>query len=177
MKTFVALLRGINVGGHNRLPMKGLVAVLDRLGAASIESYLQSGNVVFQSRRGHAWLSGALAIAIQEQYGFKPHVLVLEPDAIVAAMENNPFPEAEKVPKSLHLGFLSSPPEHPDLTRLECLRKQNERFCLIGAVFYLHAPDGVGRSRLAAASETAIGVPMTDRNWETVRKLREMARR
>lgn len=89
MKTFVALLRGINVGGHNRLPMKGLVAVLDSLGAASIESYLQSGNVVFQNRRGHAWLSEALAIAIH----------------------------------------------------------------------------GVGRSRLAAASETAIGVPMTDRNW------------
>lgn len=177
MQTFVALLRGINVGGRSRLPMKDLVAILERLGVEHIRTCLQSGNVVFESRQRRMRLPEDLASAIQKEHGFKPHVLVLEPDAIVGAMISNPFPEAEQNPKNLHLGFLASVPEHPDLAKLESLKKPGERFCLIGPVLYLHAPDGVGRSRLAAASEKAMGVPMTDRNWETVRRIRELARR
>lgn len=176
MNSFVALFRGINVGGRNRLPMKGLVAVMDSLGAENVKTYIQSGNAVFQSmgtnRRAFA---EKLTSGIQKEYGFSPHVLVLELDAIVNAMANNPFPEAEVEPKNLHLGFLSSVPQCPDLEKFESLKKRSERFRLIGSIFYLHAPEGVGRSRLAAASERLLGVPMTDRNWKTVCKIREMA--
>lgn len=175
MNTFVALLRGINVGGRNSLPMKDLVAILEGLGAESVKTYIQSGNAVFKSKKELTRLSEKLASAIQMGYNFKPHVLVLAFDSILEAMAKNPFPEAEAEPKSLHLGFLSSVPRSPDLTRLENLKEQDERFCLIGSVFYLHAPKGIGRSKLAATSENALGVPMTDRNWGTVCKIRELA--
>ncbi|HET8646920.1 MAG TPA: DUF1697 domain-containing protein, partial [Vicinamibacteria bacterium] len=78
-------------------------------------------------------------------------------------------------PTSLHLGFLASVPKNPDLDGLENLRSETERFRLIAGVFYLHAPDGVGRSKLAARAERLLGAPMTDRNWRTVCKLRDIA--
>lgn len=76
----------------------------------------------------------------------------------------------------MHYGFLSAVPSHPDLKKLASLKAESERFQLINKVFYLHAPDGVGRSRLAANSERLLGVAMTDRNWRTVSKIRDMAR-
>jgi uncharacterized protein (DUF1697 family) len=94
---------------------------------------------------------------------------------VEAAITNNPFAEAESEPSSLHLGFLAFTPKDPDLKKLESLKNDSERFRLIGSIFYLHAPDGVGRSKLAANSEKLLGVPMTDRNWNTVCKLKEMA--
>jgi uncharacterized protein (DUF1697 family) len=90
-------------------------------------------------------------------------------------MANNPFPEAEAEPSTLHLGFLASTPKSPDLKKLASIKTETERFQLIEDVFYLHAPEGVGRSKLAASSEKLLGVSMTDRNWRTVCKLREMA--
>lgn len=176
MNTLVAFLRGINVGGHNRLPMKDLIAAIERVGGHGVRTYIQSGNAVFESsKKDLARLSEQLASEIEKERGFKPHVLILELDAVADAIEENPFPEAEAEPKNLHLGFLSSVPQSPNLEKLEDIRKQNERFRLVGSVFYLYAPDGVGRSRLAAASEKLLGVPMTDRNWNTVCKMREMA--
>jgi uncharacterized protein (DUF1697 family) len=90
-------------------------------------------------------------------------------------MAKNPFPEAETDPASLHLGFLASTPKNPDLKKLDSLRKESERFYLIDNVFYLHVPEGVGRSKLAASIEKLLGVPMTDRNWRTVCKIKELA--
>lgn len=94
--------------------------------------------------------------------------------SVEAALLQNPFPDAD--PAFLHLGFLGAIPAHPDLAKLAGLKTENERFQLVDGVFYLHAPDGVGRSRLAAAAERLLGVPMTDRNWRTVCRLRDMAR-
>jgi len=91
-------------------------------------------------------------------------------------MAENPFPEAETDPGSLHLGFLAFTPKSPDLKKLDCLKKERERFHLIERVFYLHAPEGVGRSKLAATAEKLLGVPMTDRNWRTMCKIRGLAR-
>ena len=87
---------------------------------------------------------------------------------------NNPFPEAENDPKALHVGFLASAPKNPNLKALESLRKASEQFRLMDNVFYLYAPEGVGRSKLAANTERLLGVSMTDRNWRTVCKIMEM---
>lgn len=89
-------------------------------------------------------------------------------------MRGNPFREGEAEPSTLHLGFLDSVPPRPDRAALKALATETERFALKGRVFYLHAPDGIGRSKLAAAAERKIGVPMTMRNWRTVGKLREL---
>lgn len=176
MDTYIALLRGINVGGKSALPMKELVAILEETGAQKIRTYIQSGNVVFESAENNlARLSKQLSAEIMKRRGFKPYVHILTREALVRAIAENPFPEAEDDPASLHLGFLASSPKSPDLEKLSGLRKESERFHLTEGVFYLHAPEGVGRSKLAASSEKLLGVPMTDRNWRTVCKVMEIA--
>lgn len=176
MKTYIALFRGINVGGKNSLPMKELVAILENIGVREVKTYIQSGNAVFQSdEKNLSQLSKRLTIEIKKRHGFEPHVLILELDAIKRAMTENPFPEAEADPSSLHLGFLISTPKNPDLKKLESFKKKSERYYLSDHVFYLHAPEGIGRSKLAASTEKLLGVPMTDRNWRTVCKIRELA--
>jgi uncharacterized protein (DUF1697 family) len=176
MNTYIALFRGINVGGKSALPMKELVALLEDMGTRKVRTYIQSGNAVFQSaEKNPDRLSRQLAAEIKKRHGFEPHVLIVGLDAIEKAMADNPFPEAEADPSSLHLGFLASTPKNPDLKKLDNLRKESERFHLSDQVFYLHAPEGVGRSRLAAGAEKLLDVPMTDRNWRTVCKIMEMA--
>jgi uncharacterized protein (DUF1697 family) len=177
MKIYIALLRGINVGGKNLLPMKELVAMLGELGAQKVNSYIQSGNVVFAWKdKNTSKLSNQISAAIKKRRGFDPHVLLLELKDLERVIQQNPFPaEAETDPKALHAGFLAATPQRPDLKTLESLKSDSERFRLIGRVFYLHAPEGVGRSKLAAKSERLLGVPMTDRNWRTVRTLWQMA--
>lgn len=175
MTTYIALFRGINVGGKSTLPMKELVAILEGLGARRVRTYIQSGNAVLESdERDASRLCSRMRSAILERRGFEPHVLLLAPEDLESAIRDNPFPEAEAEPKSLHAGFLAARPEKPDLKGLEGLRCNGERFVLTDRVFYLHAPEGVGRSRLAAGAERLIGVPMTDRNWRTVCKVREL---
>ncbi len=175
MHTYIALFRGINVGGNRSLPMKDLVALLSALGCLNVKTYIQSGNAVFQSGNfDPAHLRTRIISAVEQRFGFAPDLMLLSPSDMQTAIDNNPFPEAIGVPKSLHLGFLASVPTNPDLAALERLKAGNERYALKDKVFYLHAPDGIGRSKLAARSEKALGVPMTDRNWATVIKLNEM---
>ena len=177
MKTYIAFFRAINVGGRNALPMKELVAVLEELGSRNVKTYIQSGNAVFESKEKDASrLSKKIGVEIKQRRGFEPHVLLLELKDIEKAIKKNPFPEAETDPKALHVGFLSSTPENPNLKRLESLKSDSERFRLVDKAFYLHAPEGVGRSRLAANAEKLLGVPMTDRNWRTVCEIWEMAK-
>lgn len=175
MNTYIALFRGINVGGHNKLLMKDLRDLMSDLGYQNIDTYIQTGNVVFQSEDNDKQnLSGRISSAVEEHHGFKPKVLVLELEEIEEAIENNPFPEAEVEPKSLHLNFLASEPENPDLEFLEEYKKESERFELTGRMFYLYAPEGIGRSKLADKTGKALGVPMTGRNWRTVQKIMEL---
>jgi uncharacterized protein (DUF1697 family) len=175
MKTYIALFRGINVSGKSSLPMKELVTLLD-LGVRNIKTYIQSGNAIFQSAEENiSQLSNKISIAVKQRYGFMPHVLILELAELEKAIAENPFPEAEFDSSSLHLGFLANPPERIDLEKIESLKMESEKYYLSDSVFYLYAPEGVGRSKLAASIEKLVGVPMTDRNWRTVYKLREMA--
>jgi uncharacterized protein (DUF1697 family) len=176
MTTYIALFRGINVGGKNRLPMKDLVAALEDLGCQDVVTYIQSGNAVFQNEeQDAALLSEKIGAAIKERHSFKPRVLLLASEEMERAMRYNPFPEAESEPKALHLYFLAAPPERPDLDALEGIEGDRERFVLGDGVLYLHTPDGIGRSKLAANIEKLLGVPVTARNWRTVRKVMEMA--
>jgi uncharacterized protein (DUF1697 family) len=172
METYIALLRGINVGGKNILPMKDLAGLLEGLGLSKVSTYLASGNVVFQSETADpAGLAEEIGAAIGDTYGFTPQILIRSVEEFRRAAAANPYPEAESEPKSLHLFFLESPPADPDLARLEAVKKASERFKLDESVFYLHAPEGIGRSKLAAGAEKALGVPATGRNWRTVSKV------
>ncbi|HLP97026.1 MAG TPA: DUF1697 domain-containing protein [Sideroxyarcus sp.] len=176
MPTFIALLRGINVGGNNKLPMKELAALLTGMGLSEVQTYIQSGNVVFRSStKNKAALAAKMETEIEAQHGFAPRVLLLDAAELREAMAGNPYPQAESDPKSLHFFFLDETPRQPDLKSLEAIKTDSEQFKLAGKVFYLHTPDGIGRSKLAARIEKALGVAATARNWNTVCKLAEMA--
>lgn len=172
---WVALFRGINVGGRNSLPMKVLVGLLNDLGAESVRTYIQSGNVVFNhSDTDRAALAARIAEAVADSQGFKPEVMLLTTNELKAAIDANPYPQAEAEPKSLHLYFLAQPATAAKLDELDALAKDNEAFTLTEGVFYLHAPDGIGRSKLAERVERKLGVATTARNWRTVVKLLEL---
>ena len=176
MNTFIALFRGINVGGHNRLLMKDLRAALEGLGFINVKTYLQSGNVVFQGGSPDSGqISHDISHAISEGCQLTLEVFVLSLEELRSAIVSNPFPEGEGDPKSLHFSFLKSRPGSPDLAILESLRSPSEKFELIGNIFYLHAPDGIGRSKLAAKVEKSLGVVLTGRNWRTVNAIMSMA--
>lgn len=176
MNTYIALLRGINVGGNNKLPMKALTALLEAMGMQKVKTYIQSGNVVFQSERtDSAALAKEITAAIAQAHGFAPQVFLLDIQTLAAAMAANPFPEGTDEPKSLHLFFLEGIPQKPNLAALEAVKAPNERFALIDQVFYLHAPDGIGRSKLAESIGKGVGVSITARNWRTVSTIFEMA--
>lgn len=177
METYIALFRGINVGGNNILPMKELVSILENIGLINVKTYIQSGNVVFHSKAENTSLfSSKISAEIKKSHGFEPQVLLLDLQEMEQAIKSNPFPEAESEPNTLHVNFLISVPANPDLKTLESIKKENERFNLKGKIFYLHAPDGIGRSKLAANAEKLIGVSMTSRNWRTVCKIVAMAK-
>tara|TARA_R100001132_G_scaffold17945_1_gene15856 strand:- start:52017 stop:52553 length:537 start_codon:yes stop_codon:yes gene_type:complete len=175
VNTFIAFFRGINVGGKNRLPMKELTALLEELGYQSIRTYIQSGNVIFQSRKKQIGkMAKEISVRIGETHGFEPHVILLGTEELQSAMEKNPFPV--KNGKALHFFFLDTVPRKPDLEKLHALQTRSEQFHLQDKVFYLHAPDGIGRSKLAAKVEACLGVPVTARNWNTVSQIDSMLR-
>jgi uncharacterized protein (DUF1697 family) len=175
MKTYIALFRGINIGGNNLLPMKDLKALLEKIGAQNVRTYIQSGNAVFQSKEHDASrLSQKISAEIKKSRGFEPFVLLLEEADLEKVIAANPFKEAESEPKSLHVIFLSAKPKKDALKTLEGMKKESEQFRLKGNIFYLHAPEGVGRSKLVANMERQFGVPTTGRNWRTVTRIMEM---
>jgi uncharacterized protein (DUF1697 family) len=167
---YVALFRGINVGGNNILPMKELVTLLEGLGCTGVKTYIQSGNAIFSTERGQKdELAEEISAAIQQSHGFQPKVLLLSAAELKGALANSPFETTDG--KALHFYFLASLPESPDLTGLETLKSGNEAFKLGDKIFYLYAPDGIGRSKLAEKVERLLGVPATARNLNTVNKL------
>jgi uncharacterized protein (DUF1697 family) len=175
MQGIIALLRGINVGGKNKLPMRELTALLAGLGLENIQTYIQSGNVVFQTNRADLdELAAEIGTAVARSHGFTPKVMLLEARRLKEAVAANPFPQGQSEPKALHFYFLETVPEAPDLAVLEMLKTDREQFQLIGTVFYLYAPDGIGRSKLAAKVERALGVSATARNWRTVSQIMTM---
>lgn len=176
MRTYIALLRGINVGGKNKLPMRELVNSLERMGLQNVKTYIQSGNVIFRSSPNQETeISGQISREIQKSYGFTPHTMVVSLDEFRKAIDNNPFGAAVSEPQTLHLYFLETEPTNPDMEKLEKIKQDRERYSLKGKVFYLHAPDGIGRSKLATRVERALGAVATARNWRTVNQIYQIA--
>jgi uncharacterized protein (DUF1697 family) len=176
MQIYVALFRGINVGGSHLLPMKDLKLVLENNGCVDVRTYIQSGNVIFRNALSDvSRLATQLTAAVSRTHGFEPRVLLLTRAELAGAAAGNPFREAEANPRSLHLFFLAARPKNPDLKSLEAVQAKTERFSLKGKIFYLHTPDGFGTSRLAGRAERLLGVEATARNWRTVTTLVDMA--
>jgi len=169
------LFRGINVGGNNILPMAELRNELKSMGCTNVRTYIQSGNVVFESSaRRPEPLAKKIALQVDSSHGFRPTVIVLTGPDLQMAIDDTPFPDAEQLLKTLHFFFLSQPAFSADIQGLTAAQSGSEQYQLTDQVFYLHAPDGLGRSKLAARAEKLLGVSTTARNFRTVSKLLEM---
>lgn len=168
METYVVLFRGVNVGGKNILPMKELISALEENGYQNVKTYIQSGNVVL---KGKQLSSCDIAKIVSDKYGFNPEVLILKKSEFLSSIRHNPFHPKEG--KYAHFYFCSKNPK-VNSEKLGKYLSETEEYKLIDRVFYLHAPNGIGRSRLVANIELCLGVPVTGRNLNTIKKLEEM---
>ena len=176
MKTWIALLRGINVGGHNRLAMKALSQIFESAGCEHVRTYIQSGNVVFGADIEAAnKFADAIGAAIEKDHGFHPAIHLVSVEALRAAIESNPYPDAVSEPKSLHLVFLERPPQEEHISAVNALVSKSESITVTGKLIYVHAPDGIARSKLANGIGRALRMNTTARNWRTVKKLNDLA--
>ena len=170
----VAFLRGVNVGGKNKMQMKALCEVFAAAGCLDNESYIQSGNVVFRSARPDPELQTVLAKAIEERFGFVVPVVVRSAAELRLALERNPFPGVAEERGAVM--FLRDRPAAELLARLEEQRFLPERFVPVGGEIYLDMPDGAGRSRLTTSYfDGRLQTIGTVRNLRTIQRLLEMA--
>ena len=174
--TRVAWLRAINVSGHNKLPMAELRALFEDLGFARVRSYIQSGNVVFDSSTGDD-LEPALEAAILERFGLTVPVMIRTRAELDAVIRANPFScEAADDPRKVHVAFLSACPAPAAIAELGTLALGDDRAQVIGRELYLHCPNGIGRTRLTNPRvEKLLGIRATARNWRTVNRMLSMA--
>lgn len=176
LNTYIAFLRAVNVGGANSLTMSDFTRLLGSMGFKDIKTYIQSGNAVFRAAEADPEkLAEQIAGKISRSHGLSVGVVVFKLSELASAVAANPYPDADSNPKALHLTFLASAPAAPALGPLEGIRNVTERFTLQGRVLYFYAPEGVGRSKLFARLEKALGVPATARNWRTACKILEIA--
>lgn len=171
MTTYIALLRGINVGGKHLVPMKDLKTWLEKAGFDSVKTYIQSGNIVLNSDLQSDEVASLVGEIIEGALGFRPAVMVLTKAQLITAFQNNPFEGFAG--NQVHFYFCQVDPL-PDQPRTDQLTAPSERHQLIDRVFYLHAPDGIGRSKLVANMDRCLGVAVTGRNLNTVNKLMAM---
>ena len=174
--TFVALLRGVNVGGGNRLTMAALQAAFAEAGGRRVETLLQSGNVVFDApaSAGEAIVARARASLARLISNDAPIVL-RDGESWLRLVAANPFLAAGGDVDVLHVACLSALPSAERVARLETDRSPPDAFVVVGAEVYLSLPNGVARSKLSNAwLDSRLGVVSTMRNWRTVTKLAAM---
>jgi uncharacterized protein (DUF1697 family) len=174
--TFVALLRGINVGGKHVLAMARVREAFTAAGGGEVETYIQSGNVVFShATRSATTLAHDLEQRLAKVAGFAVPVMLRTATEIARVLEHNPFPAAEV--DQLHVAFMRARPADNALAAIELAKFAPESCALVGRELYLRLPNGIGRSKLAVAlaRPTAIASSATTRNLRTVIKLHELA--
>ena len=176
-QTYVALLRGINLGARNKVSMAELRELVEGLGADDVTTYVQSGNVVFRSGTPTATLAGDLEAAIRRRLGLDVRVLLRTKSDLGKTVSGNPFADAADASK-LHVTFLAATPVRARVRKLDPSLSPPDEFRVAGRQVYLHCPNGYGRSKLSNAYfEQQLGVAATTRNWRTVTALADLAAR
>jgi uncharacterized protein (DUF1697 family) len=178
MPVYIAMLRGINVGGHKRVPMERLRALCEELGFEQVRTFIQSGNLVFKAAKSSpADLSAKIEKKIMAEFGFAVSVMTRTPEELAQAMRNSPFAEESKVePAKVHVVFLSGVPKAEAAKKLEALATPAEQIRHRGREVHLYYRDGMGRAKITGSVlERVLSVAATARNWNTVNKLHEMA--
>ncbi len=165
---YLALLRGINVGGKNILPMKDLAALFAEAKCKNVQTFIQSGNVLFEGTEK----AGPLVCAkIQENFGFQTTIILRTQAELEIVAKSNPYPDLD----NSHVVFLASVPTPQQIALLDPNRSPPDQFTVIGREIYLHMPNGMGRTKLTNAYfDSKLKTVSTVRNWRTVLKLLAM---
>ncbi len=176
METYVALLRGINVGGKHKLPMKELAQMVCDCKCFDVRTFIQSGNVVFAASPAAAQrVPALLAKRIEESFGFPVPVVLRTREELARTVRDNPFAKAGLPESTLYVYFLADVPSADAVKSLDANRSAPDAFRAIGREIYLHLPNGMGRTKLTNAYfDSKLSTVSTARNWATVQKLLEM---
>ncbi|HUJ39771.1 MAG TPA: DUF1697 domain-containing protein [Candidatus Acidoferrales bacterium] len=178
MGAIICLLRGVNVGGHNKCAMESLRALCESLKLENAKTYVQSGNVVFGTEETDMErLRERFQKAFERKFGFRADVVLRTAGEMKAVVERNPFPKrAAEEPGKLAVLFLAAKPARGAAEMLAKLPRGGEEMRLDGRELYIYFPDGMGQSKLAWSTlGEKLGTSVTARNWNTVTKLLEMA--
>ena len=178
MTRAVALLRGVNVGGHHLIKMDALRAIFESLGVRNPQTYVQSGNVVFQApERNLAGLPERVEKAIERGFGFRPSVIVRTASELNEVIARNPFAVRRGIePNKLAVLFLTGNPGAAARGKLRALETSPEELHIHDRELYIYFPNGMGRPKLSVPLiEKTLETAVTGRNWNTVTKLAEMA--
>lgn len=176
MKTWIAFLKSINVGGNNILPMKNLRSIGDSLGYEKFRTYIQSGNCVFLSKETDvSKISQNLADEIYNNFGFCPPIILLSVDELRKTIDLNPYKVEASEANKVHFHFVWSDEVKFDEADAKSLAIPSEKFVLQNGVLFLYAPDGVARSKLFAKLPKLLNDNVTVRNLKTVTKVYDLA--
>jgi uncharacterized protein (DUF1697 family) len=178
MPVLIAMLRGVNVGGHNKIKMDALRALCESLKFRGAQTYVQSGNVVFRTdKRDINQVAAALEKTIEETVGFRPSVIVRTTAEMRSVIARNPFAaRADMEPSKFLVTFLAAEPSPEARDKVLAIKADPEELCISGREIYIYFPNGMARPKLSfVAVEKALKIPGTGRNWNTVRKLLEIA--
>jgi uncharacterized protein (DUF1697 family) len=174
-QAWVALLRGVNLGARNKVPMAGLRSLMEEIGAEDVQTYVQSGNVVFRSALARDELVRRIERKLRARFGVDADVVLCTKAELARIVAANPFAEGETDPKRLHVTFLAQAPDRGRMAELKGERFELDRFHVTRAAVYLHTPQGYGRTKLSNTYfERKLGVRATTRNWRTVTTLAEL---
>jgi uncharacterized protein (DUF1697 family) len=171
---YVALLRGINVGGRNKLPMKDLAVMFQKAGCTEVQTFIQSGNVLFNAPAKIARQIPVLVpVEIERKFGHRPPFVMRTAQQFAAVLENNPFPGVDE--DHLYVMFLASAPEAARVKTLDPARSAPDTFLVRGTEIYLNLPNGAGETKLTNAYfDSKLATTSTFRNWRTLTKLTQL---
>lgn len=178
MSVLIALLRGVNIGGHHKISKQALLELCKSLKLCDAQTYLQSGNIVFRTvQRDLAALSMRLQSAIERKAGFRPEVLLRSIPELREAISGNPFAKHRGLePSKLAVTFLASEPSDAAREQVLSIKIEPEELRIIGRHMYIYFPNGMARPNFSwPVLERILQIPLTSRNWNTVNKLLELA--
>jgi uncharacterized protein (DUF1697 family) len=177
MAVFISMLRGVNVGAHNRMRMGALRALYESLGLEEARTYVQSGNVVFRTKqRNSALLAKKIQGAIEEKLGCRPDVILRTPDEFRTAISASPFAGRDLEPGKILVTFLAAEPSAGADKTLASLKAHPEELHLKGRELYIYFPNGAGKSKLPWSQvERLLKVTGTARNWNSVINILKIA--
>jgi len=176
MQTYIALLRGINVSGQKKINMNELLSYMEEVGLKDTKTYIQSGNLIFNSELRSQELKNLIQNKIEKEYNFFVPVLIFTKNETDLIIEQNPYIKPHVDIKFIYVTFLTEKPSNESTEEIKDYKKSNDEFIIRGKVIYIYCPGGYGRTKLTNNFfEKKLNVTATTRNWKTTLKFKEIA--